>query len=239
MHMRVFPAALVSLFAGFALISAPASQADGKHKPKASKAPKAEDKDQSDAKDSKDKDSKDKDQPKADDKTPAPEAYKPTNDIEEIAWKHGTKALKPELDRLQERCGFTIPVEIVYAAPMKTWVAAEEWGLHRGCSEDAQRGGCVNLSWCGADIVSSLWFNFCGNTGEGVRTDYKGWNTKVKRLVCRGEAPVPGTSRMDSKYSKMKASLSSDGTLTVTLHPSDSNVSNNFYDWLEPRIRAD
>jgi hypothetical protein len=37
----------------------------------------------------------------------------------------------------------------------------------------------------------------------------------------------------------MSAVLSKDGTLTVTLHPSDANVSFNFGEWLSPRVEAD
>jgi len=177
----------------------------------------------------------------ADPKAPPSGGYKPTNDIEEIAEKHGTKAVKQELERVKERCGFTIPVDIVYAVPMKQWVGAEEWGLHKGCTDDAKTGGCVNLSWCGSEVAMQLWYTFCNDSGEipGTRSDYKDWNKKVKRLVCRGEGPVAGTSHADSKYSKMSASLAKDGTLTVTLHPSDSNISTDFYDWLAPRIKAD
>jgi hypothetical protein len=44
---------------------------------------------------------------------------------------------------------------------------------------------------------------------------------------------------MDHEFSRMSAILSNDGTLTVTLHPSDANVSNNFAEYLEPRLEAD
>jgi hypothetical protein len=213
--------------------SSPESRAEGKNKSKTANKnqPKAEDNNQPRT--------EEKDQSKADGKNQSSEVYKPTNDIEEIAWKHGTKAVNKELETMQDRCGFTIPVEIVYAVPMKAWVGAEEWGAHRGCTEDARIGGCVNLTWCGSEIVSQLWFSGCGHTGEGTKTEYKGWNSKVKRLICRGEGPVPGTSHMDSKYSKMKASLSKDGTLTVTLHPSDANISPDFWEYLRPRIEVD
>ena len=140
---------------------------------------------------------------------------------------------------MKERCGFTIPVEVVYDVPMKTWIGAEEWGRRKGCTDDARSAGCVNLSWCGSQVLVQLWYSGCGGPGEGIKSDYKGWNTKVKRLVCRGDAPVPGTSRMDTKYSKMKANLANDGTLTVTLHPSDSNISPDFWDYMRPLLKAD
>jgi hypothetical protein len=164
--------------------------------------------------------------------------YKPTNDIEEIAWKLGIKAVNAELDREHDRCGFTTPVELVYAVPMKEWVGAEGWGLYRGCTNKAETGGCTNLSYCG-EVVKMLWFDLCGYAGEGVKTAYKGWNTKVTKIVCRGEAPPPETSAIDRTHSKMKAVLTSDGILTVTLHPSDANVSYDFGTYLEPRVAAD
>jgi len=163
----------------------------------------------------------------------------PTNDIEEIAVRKGVRAASEELDRMQERCGFTIPVEIMYAAPMKTWVGAEGWGNHRGCTNEAESGGCINLSVCGSEIVESFWFNLCGDPGEGVKKAYRGWNTKVKKLICRGEPSPPDTSAMDHEHSRMSASLSKDGILTVTLHPSDANVSYDFANYLAPRIEAD
>jgi hypothetical protein len=225
MKMRMIPAASMFLCSVIALGASPEAGAEGKATSRTEgKAPsKAEAKPEA----------------KAEAKGPSADGHRPTNDIEEIAWKHGIKAVNKELETMQERCGFKLPVEIVYGDPMSTWIGAEEWGLHRGCTDDARSGGCVNLSWCGSEVVMQLWFSGCGYAGEGVKTDYKGWNTKVKRLVCRGEAAVPGTSHMDSKHSKMKASLSKDGTLTVTLHPSDSNISSDFWDYLRPRITAD
>jgi hypothetical protein len=163
----------------------------------------------------------------------------PTNDIEKIAWKSGIKAVNAELDRQEERCGFATPVEIQYAVPMKEWIGAEGWGLWRGCTDSTQHGGgCMNLSVCGA-VVEMLWFDLCGNIGEGVKTRFKGWNTKVKKLVCRGEGVPPEASAIDHEYTKMKAVLANDGTLTVTLHPSDANVSWDFGNYLEPRVEAD
>jgi len=38
---------------------------------------------------------------------------------------------------------------------------------------------------------------------------------------------------------RIHAVLSNDGILTVTLHPSDANVSYNFAAYLEPRVEAD
>jgi hypothetical protein len=163
--------------------------------------------------------------------------HKPTNDIEEIAWRQGIKTVNAELDREQERCGFTTPVELVYAVPMKEWVGAEGWGLYRGCTNKAESGGCTNLSYCG-EIVKMLWFDLCGYAGEGVKTAYKGWNTKVTKIVCRGEAPPPETSAIDRIHSTIKPVLR-DGILTVTLHPSDTNISTDFAAYLGPRVEAD
>jgi len=163
----------------------------------------------------------------------------PTNEVEEIALKDGVKSVSAELERMQERCGFAIPVEINYAAPMKAWVGAEGWGNHRKCTNEARSGGCINLSVCGSQVVSVFWFNLCGAAGEGVKKQYRGWNKKVRKLVCRGEPSPPDTSAMDHDYSRMSASLSKDGTLTVTLHPSDANVSHNLAEYLEPRLEAE
>jgi hypothetical protein len=168
-----------------------------------------------------------------------PAGHKPTTDIEEIAWKHGLKAVEKELDMMKKRCGFTIPVDVIYDVPMKVWTGAVDWGLNRQCADNAKSGGCVNLSWCGSEIVTQFWFSACGYEGEGVKTAYKDWNKKIKRVVCRGDAPPAGTSAQDHKRSKMKAELGKDGTLTVTLHPSDSNISTDFWEWLSPRIQAD
>jgi len=182
----------------------------------------------------------------SDEREPAGGAYqitttghKPTNDIERIALRQGVRAVKAELVRMQERCGFTIPVEINYADPMKTWVAAEGWGNHRGCTNEAEHGGCINLSVCGGQVVSSIWFNLCGDPGEGVKKRFRGWNTKVKKLVCRGEAAPPETSAMDHDTSRSKSSLSEDGTLTVILHPSDANVSYDFATYMEAAVEIE
>jgi hypothetical protein len=165
--------------------------------------------------------------------------YQPTNDIEEIALKNGLKSLRESLDRMQKSCGFTYAVEIMYAVPMKAWVGAEGWGNHRGCTNEAEHGGCINLSVvCGSE-VASFWGQYCGSEGEGVKREYKGWNNKVKKVVCRGEASPPEASAMDHQYSRMKAALSKDGTLTVTLHPSDSNVDTMLFGFLNPRLEAD
>jgi hypothetical protein len=164
--------------------------------------------------------------------------YGPTTDIEEIALRRDVTALNEQLDREQERCGFITPVELVYAVPMKDWVGAEGWGLYRGCSNKAETGGCIHLSVCG-EVVGMLWFDLCGDPGEGVKTQYKGWNTKVTKIVCRGEGVPPEASAIDRNHSRMKAVLGRDGVVTVTLHPSDANVSYEFATWLGPRVEAD
>jgi hypothetical protein len=127
----------------------------------------------------------------------------------------------------------------MYADPMKTWVAAEGWGNHRGCTHEAEHGGCINLSVCGGQVVSTIWFNLCGSPGEGVKKAYRGWNKKVKKIVCRGEAAPPEASAADQDHSRSAMSLSEDGTLTVTLHPSDANVSYDFGNFLGPRVEAE
>jgi hypothetical protein len=165
--------------------------------------------------------------------------YGPTTDIEESAMRRGIKAINEELDRQQERCGFATPVELVYDVPMKEWVGAEGWGLYRGCSNKIETGGCIHLASVCNEVVKMLWFDICGSPGEGVRTQYKGWNNKVKKIVCRGEAVPPEASAIDREHSRMKAVLGRDGVVTVTLHPSDANVSYEFAQYLEPRLEAD